>query len=330
MIQFVILCVSLVIFVFVMIKFVLPWYNSNRSQNQEQNTPEPPQPILPAEPEEDRPQPESEEAIEQQMEQEVAALFDAPLPAGEKYVEAPFITLFDAAIITILRENTIGTGRLQTVLNTGYHQAQGLIDHMITVGIIEVDPRTESEYIAVSKEQYALILRKDLLNYSQSLSVDEVIAKFAKDVALLKSGFWTDIDHMNGPQFEQWCAELLRSLHYENVEVTKGSGDQGVDITAKKEDVIYAFQCKCISNHMGNTAIQEVYAGARFYNCHVGVVIINRYFTSGAIQLAKATGVILWDRDKIKELIERVNDEAMLKALEGKRRKVTRRKKEQS
>ena len=110
------------------------------------------------------------------------------------------------------------------------------------------------------------------------------------------------IDEMDGHEFEHFTAELLRKLGYQNVEVTRGSGDQGVDVLAEKEGVRYAVQCKCYSSDLGNTPIQEVNTGKVIYHCHVGVVVTNRYFTSGAKEAAKATGVLLWDRDKLHEL----------------------------
>lgn len=107
------------------------------------------------------------------------------------------------------------------------------------------------------------------------------------------------IDAMDGSEFEIWCAALLRTLGFSNVHVSGKSGDQGVDILAEKEDIKYAIQCKCYSSDLGNTPIQEVYAGKLFYNCHVGAVMTNRYFTSGGKQLAATTGILLWDRNWI-------------------------------
>ena len=49
---------------------------------------------------------------------------------------------------------------------------------------------------------------------------------------------------MDGREFEEWCADLLISNGFINVKGTPASGDQGVDITAQKDDVKYAFQCK--------------------------------------------------------------------------------------
>ena len=111
-------------------------------------------------------------------------------------------------------------------------------------------------------------------------------------------------DNLSGAEFENWCANLLRNNGFVNVEVTRASGDQGVDVLAEKGEIKYAIQCKCYSSDLGNSPVQEVHAGKSMYNCHVGAVMTNRYFTSGAKELAKATGVLLWDRNKLLQMME--------------------------
>lgn len=115
------------------------------------------------------------------------------------------------------------------------------------------------------------------------------------------------IDRMEGHSFEYWCADLLRKIGFTNVEVTPGSGDQGVDVLAEKDGIKYAIQCKCYSKDLGNTPIQEVESGRVYYGCHVGAVMTNRYFTQGAKNLAQKTGTLLWDRDKILEVFYRTS-----------------------
>lgn len=112
------------------------------------------------------------------------------------------------------------------------------------------------------------------------------------------------VDGMEGHDFEYWCAELLKKTGFVNVEVTPGSGDQGVDILAQKDGIKYAIQCKCYSKDLGNTPIQEVEAGRIYYGCHVGVVMTNRHFTQGAKDLAQKTGTLLWDRNFLEEFLE--------------------------
>ncbi len=113
------------------------------------------------------------------------------------------------------------------------------------------------------------------------------------------------VDAMSGVEFELWCANLLKDSGFINVSMTKVSGDQGVDILAENNGVKYAIQCKCYSSDLGNTPIQEVNTGKTIYHCHVGVVMTNRHFTVGAKNAANATGVLLWDRDKLSEMIKK-------------------------
>lgn len=112
-------------------------------------------------------------------------------------------------------------------------------------------------------------------------------------------------DIMGGHEFEHFCAELLKENGFSNVRVTKGSGDQGVDILASKEGVKYAIQCKKYDSALGNTPIQEVSAGKLFYKCHVGVVMTNSTFTKGAKELAEATGTLLWDGSIIQRMLHK-------------------------
>lgn len=112
------------------------------------------------------------------------------------------------------------------------------------------------------------------------------------------------IDLMEGHDFERWCAGALKETGFSMIEVTPASGDHGVDVLAQKDGIKYAIQCKRYSHDLGNTPVQEVHAGKAMYNCHVGVVLTNQHFTAGAKQLAQATGVLLWDREWIKEFLK--------------------------
>lgn len=111
-------------------------------------------------------------------------------------------------------------------------------------------------------------------------------------------------DTMEGHDFEYYCADLLRKDGFSNVEVTRESGDQGIDILAEKSGIRYGIQCKCYSNNIGNSAVQQAFAGKTFYHCHIAAVLTNRYFTRSAKQLAEQNQVLLWDRDELKRLVQ--------------------------
>ena len=57
------------------------------------------------------------------------------------------------------------------------------------------------------------------------------------------------------------------------------------------------------SKHVRKQYSQGSLTGKEIYKCHVGVVLTNQYFTLGTKELAKATDVLLWDRDELQRMI---------------------------
>lgn len=109
---------------------------------------------------------------------------------------------------------------------------------------------------------------------------------------------------MEGHEFEYYCAELLEQRGFVEVEVTKGSGDYGIDILAEKEGVTYAIQCKRYITPVGVKAVQEAYAGRDYYDRMVGVVMTNQYFTTPAVEAAKKLKILLWDGGYLESMME--------------------------
>ena len=112
-----------------------------------------------------------------------------------------------------------------------------------------------------------------------------------------------DIDLMTGAEFEEFVGLLFKKMGYSS-QVTKQSGDQGLDVIATKNGTKIGIQAKCYSNTVGNSAVQEAVAGKSFYNCDKVIVITNNFFTPAAIELAQSNGVILWNRDMLKEKLK--------------------------
>jgi len=115
------------------------------------------------------------------------------------------------------------------------------------------------------------------------------------------------MDELEGHDFEVFCADLLRGQGFIDVEVTRGSGDFGVDILAEKDGVTYAVQCKRYSGPVGVDAVLQTYGGQAYYDRMVGVVMTNQYFTSPAVEAAKKLRILLWDRGYMDAMIEEAN-----------------------
>lgn len=111
-------------------------------------------------------------------------------------------------------------------------------------------------------------------------------------------------EDMEGHEFEFFCADILKEKGFVDVEVTRGSGDYGIDILAEKEGVTYAIQCKRYTAPVGVKAVQEAYAGRDYYDRMVGAVMTNQYFTAPAVEAAKKLKILLWDGGYIESMME--------------------------
>lgn len=144
------------------------------------------------------------------------------------------------------------------------------------------------------------ILREESFDVSNWRQKQEKIKK-----EKVKYSF-AEIDKMTGIEFENCIRNLLQKSGYDNPQLTKASGDEGVDIIAYKNGKKIAFQCKRYTGKISNSAVQQVYSGKTYHDCHEACVITNSQFTENAITLAKKLKVKLIDRDGLFDLMEQV------------------------
>jgi restriction system protein len=115
------------------------------------------------------------------------------------------------------------------------------------------------------------------------------------------------VDLMSGVQFEHFVANLFQEMGH-RATVLGGSGDQGVDVIFDYFGERVAVQCKNYKRAVGNKPVQEVYAGARYHRCAQAWVVAPAGYTKGAHDLAKSTGVLLFDANGIRQWIKKVDE----------------------
>lgn len=128
-------------------------------------------------------------------------------------------------------------------------------------------------------------------DYVQSQLSDERLRLLAID--------WRSL---RGIPFEDFLSDVFRLLGY-SVQTTRASGDQGADLIIERGGRRLAVQAKGYANSVGNAAIQEVYAGQAFYQCHGCVAITNSSFTTSAKAIAAKVNCTLIDSSSIPDLI---------------------------
>ena len=95
-----------------------------------------------------------------------------------------------------------------------------------------------------------------------------------------------------GEDYELWVCDSLALFGWET-QITKSSGDQGIDVIARKGTVSLGIQCKYISKPTGNSAVQQAFAGKHHYDLSYAAVMFESGYTKNARELASSTGVIL-------------------------------------
>lgn len=121
----------------------------------------------------------------------------------------------------------------------------------------------------------------------------------------------TDIlQHLDPYAFERLAQRLLRECGFSDVQVTKRSGDGGIDGTGKLRiqgifSFNVAFQCKRYKGQVGAAAIRD-FRGSLSTNIEKGVLITTGTFTRAAKEEASSEGKRLIDLMDGEELINKL------------------------
>ncbi len=121
---------------------------------------------------------------------------------------------------------------------------------------------------------------------------------------ILKSGMSNRFMDFLPQDFEDFVSQLFRDNGYE-VEQTKYIGDYGADIIIKKNNKRIAIQVKRYNktHKVGVKEVNQVLGGKSYYDCNGAIIITTSSFTKQAENLAKKTGVELWDWNKLQKYI---------------------------
>ena len=111
----------------------------------------------------------------------------------------------------------------------------------------------------------------------------------------------SNLNYKKGLTFENLCLQKLKSQGWE-VKQTPFSGDQGVDLIASINDFRICIQCKDHQKAIGNKAVQEVYAGKKYWSGTHAILISRSGFTKAAQKLAFSSNVILINEFEIENI----------------------------
>jgi hypothetical protein len=148
--------------------------------------------------------------------------------------------------------------------------------------------------------------KEEIEQLIQKIKEEIEIAEFEKKLGAQSKIDLGDFTDLSGHEFEEYIQRLFELLGYTAVRMPL-TGDQGADLIIAKDNIKTVVQLKKYTGSISNKAIQEVVAAKNYYKADKTMVVTNTSFTEGAIDLALANNVELWDGGKIKEVISGLN-----------------------
>lgn len=124
-----------------------------------------------------------------------------------------------------------------------------------------------------------------------------------------------DVDSMTGVQFEYFLKLIFSQKGYK-VQTTKVTGDYGADLVMTAGDKRIVVQAKRYSKRVGIKAIQEVVSSIAYYKASEGWAVTNNEFTDAAVQLAKANGIKLIERNELMNMISQLDETQTAKSVQ--------------
>ncbi len=120
-----------------------------------------------------------------------------------------------------------------------------------------------------------------------------------------------DVDHMTGEEFEYFLCTYFKELGYK-AKTTPMVNDYGADVIACKDGEKIVIQAKRYKENVGIKGVQEVIGAREYYKADKAMVITSAYFTPNAKNLAQSGKVELWDRTKLKSVMQQVQGRVLI------------------
>lgn len=152
---------------------------------------------------------------------------------------------------------------------------------------------------------------KDLKYFAENILNNRTLSAGFLFECFIEAGRFVETDDFDlseietGEDYERFVREICVSAGFE-CGMTPKTGDQGADLIVRKGRINIAIQCKYYSRPVGNSAVQEVIAGQKFYNCDYACVVSNQDYTDSAKELARSADVELLSHETLIPYLKRL------------------------
>jgi hypothetical protein len=154
-------------------------------------------------------------------------------------------------------------------------------------------------------EELSRPLREKVENYERAQRDYQLsLEKAQRDCQRRREQYW---ESLRGVEFEKELARLYSKLGYA-VEITKGSGDEGVDLFLRKDEKVIVVQCKGHGKLIGVGAIRDLYGAMIHFEADSAILACPSGFTVGVIKFASDKPIQLISATDIVEMAESIGN----------------------
>ena len=175
---------------------------------------------------------------------------------------------------------------------------------------------TERQYVERDGNYY--VITQDGIDYAASFAQSgqsdperEVTRAIAEYNRSQREAVRSRLSKMRPAAFERLARDLLEEMGYEDVQVTKQSGDKGVDVVATVRfgitSVREVVQVKRYTSNIGRPVLDQLRGALPYHDAIQGTIISLGSFTKGCKEAAIFRGaapITLIDGDRLLELME--------------------------
>lgn len=145
---------------------------------------------------------------------------------------------------------------------------------------------------------YEITEKEEIIIKEGTKLIEEEIKKYKRNNPHQYKEF---LENFTGIEYEIYCMDILNSYGWECV-LTKGGGDFGADIIAKKNNIKAVIQCKRHSSRIGISAVKDIFVGNAYYKGNLPIVCSNMDYSKPARDLAQALNVQLIHHHQLSEI----------------------------